>query len=118
MFGTPEQKERWLAPLLDARFRSAYCLTDPEVASSAASNISTTIERLDDGRFRLRGRKWWASGVLSRDCSLLLVIGVSDPHADRHSTHSILLVPRDTPGCKSPGAVGLRVLVRDARRAR
>jgi acyl-CoA dehydrogenase len=97
MFGTAEQKQRWLAPLLEGDIRSAYCMTEPDVASSDASNIVLRIEPTSSG-YRINGRKWWSTGVLSPDCTLLVVLGMSDPDADRHSRHTVLLVPRDTPG--------------------
>lgn len=97
MFGTPEQKQRWLTPLLEGDIRSAYCMTEPDVASSDASNIVLRIEPTSSG-YRINGRKWWSTGVLSPDCKLLVVLGMSDPDADRHSCHTVLLVPRDTPG--------------------
>jgi acyl-CoA dehydrogenase len=97
MFGTPEQKQRWLEPLLDGDIRSAYCMTEPDVASSDASNVSMRIERTSSG-YRINGRKWWSTGVLSSDCTLLVVLGMSDADADRHSRHTVLLVPRDTSG--------------------
>jgi acyl-CoA dehydrogenase len=97
MFGTDVQRERWLTPLLDGRIRSAYCMTEPDVASSDATNIGLRITADGDG-FVLSGRKWWSTGVMSSDCAVLLVLGVSDPDADRHSRHSVVIVPRDTPG--------------------
>lgn len=102
MFGTAAQKDRWLAPLLAGDLRSAYCMTEPEVASSDASNISMRIEPMSSetgpAGYRINGRKWWSTGVLSSDCKLLIVLGLSDPDADRHSRHTVVLVPRDTPG--------------------
>jgi acyl-CoA dehydrogenase len=98
MFGTPEQQERWLEPLLQASIRSAFCMTEPDVASSDASNISLSMTPTNDGGFLLNGRKWWSTGAMSSACAVLLVIGVSDPDAQRHQRHTILLVPRDTPG--------------------
>jgi acyl-CoA dehydrogenase len=97
MFGTEEQKQRWLQPLLDGSIRSAYCMTEPAVASSDASNIAFDIHP-DDRGFVLNGTKWWSTGIMSSDCKVLLVLGVSDPDADRHSRHSVVIVPRDTPG--------------------
>lgn len=99
MFATPEQKTRWLDPLLAGDIRSAYCMTEPDVASSDASNVTLRIEATPTG-YRLNGRKWWSTGVLSTDCKLLVVLGLSDPDADRHSRHSVVLVPSDTPGIK------------------
>lgn len=97
MFATPEQRTRWLEPLLDGRIRSAYSMTEPDVASSDASNIHTAITR-DGDDYVINGRKWWTTGILSSDCQLVIVLGLSNPEADRHSRHSMLLVPRDTPG--------------------
>ena len=99
-FGSPEQQERWLRPLLDGAIRSAFCMTEPAVASSDASNIATTITPNGDS-YVINGRKWWSSGALSSDCKILIVMGVTgfgDEGADGHARHSMILVPRDTPG--------------------
>jgi acyl-CoA dehydrogenase len=96
-FGSPEQQERWLRPLLDGTIRSAFCMTEPAVASSDASNIATTISKTGDG-YVINGRKWWSSGALSSDCKILIVMGVTGEAADGHGRHSMILVPRDTPG--------------------
>jgi len=102
MFGTAAQQDRWLTPLLAGDIRSAYCMTEPDVASSDASNIELRIDATSSetrpAGYRINGRKWWSTGVLSADCKLLIVLGLSDPDADRHSRHTVLLVPRDTPG--------------------
>jgi acyl-CoA dehydrogenase len=98
-FGTPEQQERWLEPLLDARIRSAFSMTEPGVASSDASQIGTRIRR-DGDEYVVTGRKWWSTGAMSPDCTLLIVMGKTDPDADRHHQQSMVLVPRDTPGVK------------------
>ncbi|MFC5950467.1 acyl-CoA dehydrogenase family protein [Pseudonocardia lutea] len=98
MFATPEQRERWLEPLLTAEIRSAFCMTEPDVASSDASNIALEMTPLPNGGFRVDGRKWWSTGALSSDCRVLLVMGRSHPDAPRHERHTILLIPRDTPG--------------------
>ena len=98
LFGSPEQQRRWLDPLLDAEIRSAFSMTEPDVASSDASNVSLAMTPTDDGGFVLNGRKWWSTGAMSGDCAVFLVMGVSEPDAPRHERHSILLVPRDTPG--------------------
>ena len=98
MFGTPEQKRRWLEPLLEAEIRSAFSMTEPDVASSDASNVSLSMTPTDGGGFVLNGRKWWSTGAMSSDVAVLLVLGVSEPDAPRHERHTILLVPRDTPG--------------------
>src|SRR2546422_6711517 len=96
-YGTAEQKKRWLEPLLDGRIRSAFAMTEPDVASSDATNIATRIER-DGDDYVINGRKWWTSGAMSPRCALLIVMGVSDPEAERHRRQSMILVPKDTPG--------------------
>ena len=95
--GTAEQKQQWLEPLLDARIRSAFCMTEPDVASSDASNIATTIRR-DGDDYVIDGRKWWSTGILSPACAVLVVLGVSDPDGPPRRRHSMVLVPRDAPG--------------------
>ncbi len=97
MFGTPEQRERWLEPLLDGAIRSAFCMTEPDVASSDASNIALSIER-DGDEYVLNGRKWWSSGALSPECEIFIVMGVTDPDAPAYRRQSMILVPKDTPG--------------------
>ncbi|WP_117212822.1 acyl-CoA dehydrogenase family protein [Allorhizocola rhizosphaerae] len=96
-FGTDEQKERWLKPLLDGRIRSAFCMTEPDVASSDATNISTSITR-DGDDYVINGRKWWSSGAMNPNCAIFIVMGKTDPGAERHRQQSMILVPRDTPG--------------------
>jgi acyl-CoA dehydrogenase len=96
-FGSPEQQERWLRPLLDGEIRSAFCMTEPAVASSDASNIATMIAR-DGDDYVINGRKWWSSGAMSSDCKILIVMGVTAEATDSHRKHSMILVPRDTPG--------------------
>ncbi len=96
-FGTPAQQERWLRPLLDGEIRSAFCMTEPEVASSDATNIATRIVR-DGDSYVIDGRKWWSSGAMSPDCAILIVMGKTDPTTERHRQQSMVLVPRDTPG--------------------
>ncbi|MFE6745107.1 acyl-CoA dehydrogenase family protein [Kitasatospora purpeofusca] len=96
-FGTAEQRERWLEPLLDARIRSAFAMTEPEVASSDAANIATRIVR-DGDEYVVDGRKWYISGAMNPDCRLLIVMGKTDPAAEPHRQQSMVLVPRDTPG--------------------
>ncbi|WP_042417190.1 acyl-CoA dehydrogenase family protein [Streptacidiphilus anmyonensis] len=96
-FGTPEQQKRWLAPLLEGEIRSAFCMTEPEVASSDAANIATRIER-DGDSYVVNGRKWWSSGAMSPECEILVVMGRTDPNAEKHRQQSMILVPRDTPG--------------------
>ena len=97
LFGTDEQKERWLEPLLEGEIRSAFSMTEPEVASSDATNIATRIER-DGDDYVINGRKWWTSGAMSPRCTLLIVMGVTDPEATRHRRQSMILVPKNTPG--------------------
>ncbi|GAB2837855.1 acyl-CoA dehydrogenase family protein [Lentzea nigeriaca] len=97
MFGTDEQKKQWLQPLLDGEIRSAFCMTEPDVASSDATNIATRIER-DGDDYVINGRKWWSSGAMNPNCAILIVMGKTDPSADRHRQQSQILVPRDTPG--------------------
>jgi acyl-CoA dehydrogenase len=97
LFGTQEQKQRWLMPLLEGTIRSAFSMTEPEVASSDATNIATRIER-DGDDYVINGRKWWTSGAMSPRCELLIVMGVTDSQAERHRRQSMILVPKDTPG--------------------
>ena len=96
-FGTPEQQDRWLKPLLDGAIRSAFCMTEPDVASSDASNIATRIQR-DGDSYVINGTKWWSSGAMDPACEIFIVMGKTDPDADRHRQQSMILVPRDTPG--------------------
>ncbi|MGZ8178790.1 acyl-CoA dehydrogenase family protein [Williamsia sp. SKLECPSW1] len=97
MYGTPEQKERWLTPLLECRIRSAFAMTEPDVASSDATNITCTITR-DGDEYVINGRKWYTSGVLDPDCRLVIVMGKSDPDGPTYRQQSMILVPLDTPG--------------------
>jgi acyl-CoA dehydrogenase len=97
MFGTDEQQRQWLKPLLDGEIRSAYIMTEPHVASSDASNITTTIRREGD-HYVLNGHKWWISNAHRERCKLGIVLGLTDAEADRHHRHGMLLVPMDTPG--------------------
>ena len=97
LFGTEEQKQRWLEPLLEGTIRSAFSMTEPEVASSDATNICTRIER-DGDEYVINGRKWWTSGAMSPRCELLIVMGVTEPDAERHRRQSMILVSKDTPG--------------------
>ncbi len=96
-FGTAEQQKQWLQPLLDGEIRSAFCMTEPGVASSDATNISTSIVR-DGDVYVINGRKWWSSGAMDPRCKILIVMGKSNPEADRHRQQSQVLVPADTPG--------------------
>ena len=97
LFGTPEQQEQWLIPLLEGEIRSAFAMTEPDVASSDATNIQLSIER-DGDEYVLNGRKWWTSGAASSRCRILIVMGKTDPDAPRHLQQSMVLVPIDTPG--------------------
>jgi acyl-CoA dehydrogenase len=96
-FGSAEQIERWLRPLLDGEIRSAFCMTEPEVASSDAANIETQITR-DGAEYVINGRKWWSSGAMDPRCQLLIVMGKTDPDGERHRQQSMICVPADTPG--------------------
>jgi acyl-CoA dehydrogenase len=96
-YGTPEQKAKWLTPLLDGTIRSAFAMTEPEVASSDATNIATTIIR-DGDSYVINGRKWWISGAGDKRCSIYIVMGKTDLSAPTHSQQSMVLVPADTPG--------------------
>ena len=96
-FGSPEQQEQWLRPLLEGTIRSAFCMTEPDVASSDATNIATTITPDGDG-YVINGRKWWSSGAMSSDCRILIVMGVTGEATAGHGRHSMILVPRDLPG--------------------
>jgi len=96
-FGSAEQIERWLRPLLEGEIRSAFCMTEPDVASSDASNIQTSIVR-DGGEYVINGRKWWSSGAMDPRCKLLIVMGKTDPDGERHRQQSMICVPADTPG--------------------
>src|ERR1700681_894795 len=99
-FGTPEQKDRWLRPLLDGEIRSAFAMTEPDVASSDATNIKSRIIREGDDLV-VNGRKWWTSGAMDPRCQLFIFMGKTDPeNPDRHRQQSMVLVPRDTPGVK------------------
>jgi acyl-CoA dehydrogenase len=96
-YGTPEQKKRWLDPLLNGEIRSAFCMTEPEVASSDATNVRCSIEA-DGDEYVINGRKWWASGALDPRCKIMIVMGKTDPNAESHKQQSMILVPTDTPG--------------------
>ena len=96
-FGTEEQRDRWLRPLLDGEIRSAFCMTEPDVASSDASNIATRIERAG-AEYVINGLKWWSSGAMNPECEILIVMGRTAQDGDRHRQQSMILVPRDTPG--------------------
>jgi acyl-CoA dehydrogenase len=96
-FGTPEQKDRWLRPLLDGEIRSAFGMTEPAVASSDARNVELRIER-DGDQYVLNGRKWWTSNALHPNCRIMIVMGKTDPDGPTYKQQSQVLVPIDTPG--------------------
>ncbi len=97
MFGSQEQKERWLRPLLEGEIRSGFAMTEPDVASSDATTIATRIRREGDD-YVVDGRKWWTTGAADPRCRILVVMGKTDPDADVHHQQSMVLVPMDTPG--------------------
>ncbi len=99
MFGTPEQQQRWLVPLLDGEIRSCFSMTEPDVASSDATNIACRIEK-DGSDYVITGRKWWSSGAMSPHCKVAVVMGVTDPKAEAYRRQSMVLVPLDAPGVK------------------
>jgi acyl-CoA dehydrogenase len=96
-FGTDEQKERWLTPLLEGEIRSAFAMTEPDVASSDATNVALSIER-DGAEYVLNGRKWWITNVFHPHCRILIVMGKTQPDAPTYTQQSQVLVPLDTPG--------------------
>jgi acyl-CoA dehydrogenase len=98
-FGTSDQKERWLKPLLAGEIRSAFCMTEPDVASSDANNIEGSVVR-DSGDYVVNGRKWWSTGAGRTSCRLLIFMGKTDAGRPRHQQHSMVLVPTDTPGVR------------------
>jgi acyl-CoA dehydrogenase len=98
-YGSDTQKSRWLTPLLAGEIRSAFAMTEPEVASSDATNIATRIVR-DGADYVVDGHKWWTSGAMDPRCAIFIVMGVSNPDAEPHRRHAMILVPRDTPGLR------------------
>ncbi len=96
-YGSEENKARWLKPLLDGKIRSAFAMTEPDVASSDATNIETSIERAGDD-YVINGRKWWTSGAGDPRCSIYITMGKTDPNAARHAQQSMVLVPANSPG--------------------
>jgi len=98
-YGTPEQKVRWLDPLLQGTIRSCFAMTEPEVASSDATNIRTEIRR-DGGDYVINGRKWWTSGAMDPRCKIAIVMGLTDKDAQAYRRQSMILVPLDTPGVR------------------
>ncbi|MGZ5887714.1 MAG: acyl-CoA dehydrogenase family protein [Ramlibacter sp.] len=105
-FGTPEQKERWLKPLLEGKIRSGFAMTEPEVASSDATNIACRMER-DGNDYVINGRKWWTSGAPDPRCEILIVMGKTDPTASTYRQQSMILVPKDTRGVKLERALSV-----------
>ncbi|MEE2032641.1 acyl-CoA dehydrogenase family protein [Rhodococcus chondri] len=98
-YGSDAQKQRWLRPLLDGEIRSAFCMTEPDVASSDATNMAATAV-VEGSEVVLNGRKWWSTGVGHPDCKILIFMGLTDPDAHRYQRHSMVLVPIDTPGVR------------------
>ena len=98
-YGNDEQQQKWLTPLLAGDIRSAFCMTEPMVASSDATNLISTIEEEGDDVV-LNGTKWWSTGIGHPDCKILIFMGLSNPTAAKHAQHSMVLVPMDTPGVK------------------
>ena len=98
-YGNATQKEKWLTPLMNGKIRSAFLMTEPDVASSDATNIETSIE-LDGDEYVINGRKWWSSGAMDPHCKVAIVMGKTDVKAARHQQQSMVLVPMDTPGLK------------------
>jgi len=96
-YGSPAQKARWLEPLLDGTIRSGFAMTEPEVASSDATNIAARVTR-DGDHYIVHGRKWWTTGAMDPRCAFFIVMGVTNPDADPHRRHAIILVPRETAG--------------------
>jgi alkylation response protein AidB-like acyl-CoA dehydrogenase len=99
MYGSPAQQERWLVPLLEGRIRSAFCMTEPEVASSDATNMRATAV-IEGDEVVINGRKWWSSGLGHPNCRILIFMGLTNPDAEKHGRHSMVLVPVDTPGVR------------------
>jgi acyl-CoA dehydrogenase len=106
LYGTGEQKERWLKPLMDGDIRSCFAMTEPAVASSDATNIRAEIRR-DGDDYVVNGRKWWTSGAMDKRCKIAIVMGMTDPGAEPHRRQSMILVPLDTPGVKVVRALSL-----------
>jgi acyl-CoA dehydrogenase len=98
-YGSEAQREEWLEPLLDGRIRSAFTMTEPGVASSDATNMEATAV-VDGDEVVVNGRKWWSTGVGNPDCRIFVFMGLTDPEGDRHHRHTMVLVPRDTPGVR------------------
>ncbi len=103
LFATEEQSKQWLEPLLDGQIRSAFAMTEPAVASSDARNIETLTMLRDGDDYVINGRKWWISGAADPRCKILIVMGRTNPEAASHQQQSMILVPVDTPVCRSSG---------------
>ena len=106
LYGTDEQKQRWLKPLMEGEIRSCFAMTEPAVASSDATNIKAEIRR-DGDHYIVNGRKWWTSGAMDRRCKIAIVMGMTDPQAEPHRRQSMVLVPLDTPGVKVERALSI-----------
>ncbi len=98
-YGTDQQRSQWLEPLLDGRIRSAFCMTEPDVASSDATNMAATAV-VEGDTVVINGRKWWSTGAGNTDCKIFVFMGLTDPDADRHARHTMVLVPRDSAGVR------------------
>jgi acyl-CoA dehydrogenase len=98
-YGSDDQKDQWLKPLLAGEIRSAFCMTEPDVASSDATNMEATAI-VDGDEVVLNGRKWWSTGIGHPECKVVIFMGLTDPDAERHYRHSMVLAPIDTPGVK------------------
>jgi acyl-CoA dehydrogenase len=98
-YGTNSQKQKWLEPLMEGKIRSAFCMTEPDIASSDATNMQATVIPEGD-EIVINGRKWWTTGIGHPYCKIIIFMGLTDPNASRHKQHSMVLVPVDTPGVK------------------
>ena len=102
-YGSPEQRKRWLVPLLQGKIRSCFAMTEPDVASSDATNISIRIDRDEStSEYVINGRKWWITGAGSLHCEIMIVMGKTNPNAARHAQQSQILVPMSTFSLQDP----------------